>query len=534
MEKYACKLFKAQSGAMSARLENKDGMTIHLHSLVRPEDECNYYDDLSIWGDRIILLGTGLGYHLYKIKDELTIKNKVIVVEYYKELADLCKKGLFPDADVITSETINPSVMLRQFIDGGEYIQVIKHPVSYNVNRGFYDDLQKNALNLKLQNATGNILLMYGNFFIQEEIRRAFNQNKLNVGIFDYRCIKTFDSYQNQLQKTIQMYKPEVIISINMLGVDGNGIWSDITSRYGIPVCVWYVDDPSPINLHQKQFIRSNAIAFCWERDYLEKLKEDGFESTFYLPLATDPDIFRQTEKELKTPVGFVGSAMNGDFLNNIKKKFLWKPSLDELTNEIAEELLKSPDLDVVKILEQKCKEQKLPFSDKRNLVWFRSLVIHTASMKKRKRIIEGLMENGIETFGDPSGWKTLCGNNIKTNENIDYHTGLAKVYQQIGVNVNITSCQMATSVNQRVFDIPACGGFVISDCQRDLEELFEPDEIVTYVSIEELKDKIQYYEQNVVSRKQISRRAYNRVINQHTYYHRCQEIYRKIKMKEI
>ena len=60
MKKYACQLFTAQTGESSARLEDENGNTIHLHSLVDPRLESRYFQDLNIWGDRIILLGTGL------------------------------------------------------------------------------------------------------------------------------------------------------------------------------------------------------------------------------------------------------------------------------------------------------------------------------------------------------------------------------------------------------------------------------------------------------------------------------------------
>ena len=111
----------------------------------------------------------------------------------------------------------------------------------------------------------------------------------------------------------------------------------------------------------------------------------------------------------------------------------------------------------------------KVPYSDRRNRTWFRSYIIHTASMMRRKQVIAPLVSSGIQTFGDPEGWRDLCGDNLKTNPDIDYRADLSQIYRNIEINVNITSCQMPSAVNQRVFDIPSCGGFVISDMQDDL-----------------------------------------------------------------
>ena len=39
MDSMNLKIFKAQSGMLSAKLVKQDGATIHLHSLVKPEEE---------------------------------------------------------------------------------------------------------------------------------------------------------------------------------------------------------------------------------------------------------------------------------------------------------------------------------------------------------------------------------------------------------------------------------------------------------------------------------------------------------------
>jgi spore maturation protein CgeB len=142
-------------------------------------------------------------------------------------------------------------------------------------------------------------------------------------------------------------------------------------------------------------------------------------------------------------------------------------------------------------------------------------------SMLKRKNIVNSLKDLGIQTFGDPQGWKQLCGNWLKTHSNIDYRTELASIYRKIEINLNITSSQMPTGVNQRVFDIPASGGFVLNDKKDDLEELFKEDEIVTYCSIDELKEKIQYYGNNERARRRISENAFVHIVKEHTYLNR-------------
>ncbi len=532
MKKYACQLFTAQSGKISARLQDESGNTIHLHSLVEPQVESRYFQDLKIWGDKIVLLGTGLGYHISQLLHRISTERKIIVIEYYHELAEICiRENLSKQTVFITSKTSDPVRILRDFLNGARYVQVIKHPVAYRVQQHFYDGLLQETLYSQTVKKESTSLLLYGNFFLQEELRSAI-ESCSKATVFDYRKFSNCLHYQSELEETLQKLRPEMIVSINMMGFDGSGILSDLSFRYGIPVCVWFVDDPAPILLHQHQFITSNMTAFCWERSYLNDLKKAGFKNAYYLPLATSTELFsKRHDSQCTVKLAFVGSAMNGEFLENIRRKIIWNPSYDPIVRRSAEIISECSHNNPAEIISQVSEQLNISLpSDTRNKVWLQSFIIHNASMLKRKKIINSMKDFGVETFGDPQGWKQLCGNWLKTNQDIDYRTELASVYQKIEINLNVTSSQMPTGVNQRVFDIPASGGFVLNDKQGDLEELFEKDEIVVYSSIDDLKEKIKYYSNNESARRRISENAFIHIIKEHTYLTRYKRMRSLIK----
>jgi spore maturation protein CgeB len=53
----------------------------------------------------------------------------------------------------------------------------------------------------------------------------------------------------------------------------------------------------------------------------------------------------------------------------------------------------------------------------------------------------------------------------------------------------------MKGAVNQRVFDVPVCGGFLLTDHRRQMESLFEPGrEIVCYQEPGEIPDLVRHY----------------------------------------
>ncbi len=526
---YKLELFTAQSGFLSARLISDDGKVIHLHSIVKPENETCFFDSLTIWGDKIILLGTGLGYHIYNLL--CSCQKDVLVIDYYQECVDKCVSLLSESScnfQSISSLTSDAGTIVNDFLEDAENVQIIKHPASYMANKKFYDTvLGAKDLKSGTKDTIGKILILSGSFFLQEEIKNAAKSIGLDTCLFTINETDGILDYDSKLQAILQKEKPDVVISVNMLGFDSVGILGELTNKNGIPVVVWFVDDPRPILLHQKQFVKDNMFAFSWERNFLSFLNTCGFNKTEYLPLATDPLIFKSDGPVLsRAELGFVGSSMGRRFLQNIADKFLYRKELEPLVNSIARKLIADPACDLKREIHKACSNV---YNDNRNETWFQSYIIHTASMLKRKMLIEKLIGSGIEIFGDPQGWRELLGKKIICHEDIDYRNSLASVYRGITININSTSCQMVTAVNQRVFDIPVCGSFVLTDNQSDLHNLFEKEEVAVYDTPEELIEKIKYFRENPEQRDLIVQKARTRILGEHTYSHRLRQIIEKI-----
>jgi spore maturation protein CgeB len=120
---------------------------------------------------------------------------------------------------------------------------------------------------------------------------------------------------------------------------------------------------------------------------------------------------------------------------------------------------------------------------------------------------------------GERDEWQRLLGSDITVHPLVDYRTQLCGTYRKIGINLNITSCQMKTAVNQRVFDIPLSGSFILTDNQEDTGELFKPEkEIVLYSSRDDLTQKIDYYLTQPALREAITAAARKRIHSSHTY----------------
>ncbi|MGL4209780.1 MAG: glycosyltransferase family protein, partial [Candidatus Adiutrix sp.] len=112
----------------------------------------------------------------------------------------------------------------------------------------------------------------------------------------------------------------------------------------------------------------------------------------------------------------------------------------------------------------------------------------------------------------------------------LDYYRELSPFYQNTAINLNITSRQMKTGLNQRIFDVPASGAFLLTDYRQQIENVFELGrEIITYKSPEEALDLARFYTHNPHERQKIAQAALTRVKNCHLYRFRLAEIIAKI-----
>ena len=91
----------------------------------------------------------------------------------------------------------------------------------------------------------------------------------------------------------------------------------------------------------------------------------------------------------------------------------------------------------------------------------------------------------------------------------------------------------MKGAVNQRIFDVPCAGAFVLTDWREQMDELFVPGkEVIFYREPEETPELIRHYLANPAERARIAKAARLRVLAEHTYAHRLQTLIAR--MREV
>lgn len=111
------------------------------------------------------------------------------------------------------------------------------------------------------------------------------------------------------------------------------------------------------------------------------------------------------------------------------------------------------------------------------------------------------------------------------------------KIFNATDINLNLHSSTerdgvdpFGDFVNPRTFELAACEAFQLVDERSHLNELYTPgEELVTFSSLPDLKDKMHYYLDRPEERRRISRKGRERTLRDHTYERRVGEMLRVI-----
>jgi spore maturation protein CgeB len=320
----------------------------------------------------------------------------------------------------------------------------------------------------------------------------------------------------------ILSFRPDFVLTINHLGVDKEGILTDLLARLELPLASWFVDNPHLILYFYGNLSSDWVTLFTWDADNIDSLKAQGFGRVHYLPLATDPHRFALSSGVRPVrDLAFVGNSM----VYKARAKLEHYDFPEALTRDVGElgrAFMASGALSVSEFLEREYSVhaeifRSLPDVDTR--LAFETLVTWQATLLYRLRRVERLLPFGPLIVGDP-GWHELLPQGGWTyHRELNYYADLPLFYPATRINFNCTSQQMKGAVNQRVFDVPVCGGFLLTDHRRQMENLFEPGrEIVCYDDPAEIPDLVRHYLADDAARTRVAMAARERILAEHTY----------------
>jgi spore maturation protein CgeB len=322
--------------------------------------------------------------------------------------------------------------------------------------------------------------------------------------------------------------------------VDREGVLVDLLEKLRIPLASWFVDNPHLILYLYKRLVSPWTSIFTWDSDNIDSLKSMGFEHVSYLPLATDATRFKPrgnlpAEHPWRSRVSFVGNSM----VHKVDKRMGVADPPRELIKryrEIAAAFGESEERSVSRFIHAEFPREAELFDElptvERKLA-FETMITWEATRQYRTRCVEQILPFNPLIAGDDGWLKTFPGEgrDWRRHPELSYYDDLPHFYPLSEVNFNTTSKQMKGAVNQRVFDVPAAGAFVLTDDRAQMQRLFEPGrEIAVYQKPEEIPGLVEHYLNTPGERRKIIERARARILDQHTYEHRLMALFKTMR----
>ena len=508
--------------------------------------------ELSARGSLPVLLGGGLGHPLGELLDRTPDDLPVAVVDKEDDILALTRlRQRFasprirwicgPDASRALAELTS----WQEDCGGGPLLPLV-HPFYFRLDRPWYQEIRRHAeassrfdfwrkaVQPRFREASPRLLLITSKYFLMGEVTAACER----LGIAHH--LLTIDDkevggteFVARLLHDVLTFKPDCILTLNHLGIDREGVLIDLLERLQLPLASWFVDNPQLIIHLYKNLISSWTTLFTWDADNIPELRAQGYEHVCYLPLGTNPDRFRPGLEKLPsrlfpTRVSFVGNSMVFKVEQKLRKNH-FPEALLEGYQETAAAFTASPERSIRRFVLNDTRRasayEALPTDELR--LEYEAMLTWEATRQYRAECAAAMLPFNPVIVGD-AGWKDIFQTQAPwhLHPEVSYYDGLPRVYPFSDVNFNCTSQQMKGAVNQRVFDVPAAGAFVLTDWREQMDALLEPGkEVIAYHTPEEAAELAAYYLAHPAERKQIAQAGRRRVLAEHTWEKRLSSI---------
>lgn len=315
---------------------------------------------------------------------------------------------------------------------------------------------------------------------------------------------------------------------------------SEVCNVFHIPYICWTVDSPV-LELYSHTLSNSYNRIFLFDNAQYQEFAPQNPNGIFHLPLAANVSRFDAVissaptcrQQSFSHDISFVGSlytekcpydslSIPSDYtrgylesLMTAQEKIYGSYFIEEcLDDKLVNEII-SHNPDFYTVPENTC------FQNKSVLAQY--YIGNKITSQERIHVLTLLGNHfpvHIYTKSNTSGLPLInCGSARS-------HTEMPLIFHNSKINLNITSRSIRSGIPLRVFDVLACGGFLITNYQPELEEFFTPgSDIVVYSDISELVDLVHYYLLHEEERKKIAKNGYQKLRSFHTYTQRLAQM---------
>lgn len=338
---------------------------------------------------------------------------------------------------------------------------------------------------------------------------------------------------QAELARIAEALRPELILAVNHQPGLPEAVEALAARLPGLALHVWEVD-PAIDPVRPPARPTPNTTVHTYRKAQVERFHRAGFRVD-WLPLASDPEWRRPMaltdaeRAEVGAPVVFVGRSMVTE-AQAFRRELLGRMAaaraaagLDpEGAAAVLDRVVAAQRGELGRFVVPELLAAWAP-----ELAGFEAgigrrsdpamLAGEIAAAEHRLTVMANLGRFGAQVWGDP-GWAPVERYGVRHRGHAGHHHQLPRIYSNGGIQIDIGRLYQSDIVTLRVFDVLACGGFLITPYSDDLPELFRVgEELETWRSIPELVAKVEHYLAHPDDRARIAAAGRARVLADHT-----------------
>lgn len=374
-----------------------------------------------------------------------------------------------------------------------------------------------------------NILFVASDMIAWNGIALGLSIAGHNVGFWKTRPVLGDIDYKvsEELEEFLEENKVDLVVTFDFVNTVSNAC-----NKEKVRYLAWVFDSPL-FELYSEEARKEYNHIMVFDKKQYEKLSKYPFAHLHYGTLATDIErygslkIADEDKKKYGADVSFVGRLYNirefDSLFDNGNEKYLAEANqifdscfckwdgkttiYDKASQEFVDFFMEK----------YKLKDwEKYELDDRIYVEGFR-LARRLNELERVAVLNRVAQKHKVVLFTDD---KKIDGlKNVDVRGSVTYDMEMPLVFYFSKINLNISSRSIETGIPQRVLDIMAVGGFVLTNYQEEIEEYFKiGEEIEVFHDLDELERKVDYYLKHEDKRLRIAMNGYKKVSKEFSY----------------
>jgi spore maturation protein CgeB len=346
------------------------------------------------------------------------------------------------------------------------------------------------------------LLLYHWASYFENDIHEILQDEGVNFDFltWDFTDKNHDDRFLFHIEHNVDMTHYDALFSVNYWP-----LLSEICQKANIPYIAWCYDNPLNVRDIQKTLGNSVNRVYCFDQKQVEGYRKQGFENVYHLTLGVNS---KRLSKISNTDPKCIPYRSQVSFIGK-----LYESAADAIlssTDDYCKGYLQAvmnaqQDLYGAYLIDQAITEE---FIEKINMS-FQKRVPGTKFVLQRDELIFALSSEItrrdriilLSLIGSRFQTKFYSYNNssiikgVEKCDAVDYFSEMPYIFAASKINLNPSLRAIQTGIPLRALDIMGCGGFLLSNYQQELAELFEyGTEMIMYDSMPDALEKVGYY----------------------------------------